>query len=135
MIDMNIHYFRKKANMTQQQLAKKLNVTRQTVAKWENGDATPNINECMGMAELWEISLDDLVKDFTESELKKVTPKGKRAFGFVTVGERGQIVIPKEARDVFSIKPGDKLFVLGDEEQGIAIITYDRFVLFSNSIL
>ncbi|MDU5083475.1 AbrB/MazE/SpoVT family DNA-binding domain-containing protein [uncultured Tissierella sp.] len=48
-------------------------------------------------------------------------PKGKHIFGTVKVGERGQIVIPKEARDLFDIKPGDILLVLGDEEQGIAI--------------
>lgn len=47
-------------------------------------------------------------------------PKGKYAWT-VKVGEKGQFVIPKEARDVFDIKPGDTLIVLGDEEQGIAI--------------
>ena len=38
-----------------------------------------------------------------------------------TVGEKGQIVIPKQARDVFGIKPGDTLLLLGDEVLGIAI--------------
>ena len=46
--------------------------------------------------------------------------KGKYAWT-VTVGEKGQIVIPKQARDVFSIKPGDTLILLGDEKRGIAI--------------
>ena len=40
----------------------------------------------------------------------------------VTVGEKGQIVIPSEARKIFDIKPGDRLLMLGDEEQGIAIV-------------
>lgn len=40
----------------------------------------------------------------------------------VKVGEKGQIVIPKKARDIFNIKPGDSLLLVGDEEQGIAII-------------
>lgn len=52
-------------------------------------------------------------------------PKGKHIFGTVKVGERGQIVIPKEARELFDIKPGDSLLVLGDEEQGIAIAKCD----------
>lgn len=52
-------------------------------------------------------------------------PKGKHIFGTVKVGERGQIVIPKEARDLFDIEPGDILLVLGDEEQGIAITKAD----------
>lgn len=47
-------------------------------------------------------------------------PKGKYAWQ-VTVGEKGQIVIPKQAREVFGIKPGDNLILLGDEEKGIAI--------------
>ena len=52
-------------------------------------------------------------------------PKGKHIFGTVKVGERGQIVIPKEAREIFYINPGDSLLVLGDEEQGIAIVKAD----------
>lgn len=48
--------------------------------------------------------------------------KGKHIFGTVKVGEKGQIVIPKEARDIFSIKTGDDLLVLGDEKKGIAIV-------------
>ena len=47
-------------------------------------------------------------------------PKGKYAWT-ATVGEKGQIVIPKQARDIFGIKPGDTLLLLGDEKQGIAI--------------
>ncbi len=49
-------------------------------------------------------------------------PKGKHAW-IVKIGEKGQFVIPKEARDLFSIKPGDSILVLGDEEKGIAIPT------------
>jgi len=48
------------------------------------------------------------------------TPKGKYAWT-ATVGEKGQIVIPKQAREIFGIKPGDTLLLLGDEERGIAI--------------
>ena len=51
--------------------------------------------------------------------------KGQHIFGTVKVGERGQIVIPKEAREIFDINAGDTLLVLGDEEQGIAIVKAD----------
>lgn len=61
-------------------------------------------------------------------------PKGKYAWT-ARVGERGQIVIPKEARDVFDIKPGDTLLLLGDEAQGIAIVKNDVFVRFAEDIL
>jgi len=47
--------------------------------------------------------------------------KGKHIFGTVKVGEKGQIVIPKEARDIFNINPGDDLLIVGDEKKGIAI--------------
>ena len=47
-------------------------------------------------------------------------PEGKFVWT-VKVGEKGQFVIPKEARDVFDIKPGDTLIVLGDVKKGIAI--------------
>ena len=47
-------------------------------------------------------------------------PKRKYAWT-ATVGEKGQIVIPKQARDIFGIKPGDTLLLLGDEQRGIAI--------------
>lgn len=46
--------------------------------------------------------------------------EGKFAWS-VTVGEKGQIVIPKQARDLFGIKPGDTIIVLGDIDRGIAI--------------
>ena len=47
-------------------------------------------------------------------------PEGKYAWT-ATVGEKGQIVIPKQAREIFGIKPGDTLLLLGDVQRGIAI--------------
>lgn len=52
-------------------------------------------------------------------------PNGHYVFGTVKVGERGQIIIPKEARDVFKIKAGETLIVLGDEKWGIAVTKAD----------
>ncbi len=52
-------------------------------------------------------------------------PKGHYIFGTVKVGERGQIIIPKEARETFQIKAGDILIVLGDEKWGIAVTKAD----------
>ena len=43
----------------------------------------------------------------------------------VKVGEKGQIIVPKEAREMFSISPGDTLMVLGDKEKGIALMKSD----------
>ena len=47
--------------------------------------------------------------------------KQQRVFGTAKVGDRGQIVIPKEARDLFGIKPGDTLLILGEAETGLIV--------------
>ena len=51
------------------------------------------------------------------------------------VGDKGQIVIPKEARDVFNINTGDNLILLGDINRGIAIAKYDDYMDFAEQIL
>ena len=59
---------------------------------------------------------------------------GKYVFGTVRVGERGQIVIPKRCREVFDIKPGDTLLILGDEERGIGIMKQARMMDFIKDV-
>lgn len=51
--------------------------------------------------------------------------KKDKYVGICKVGEKGQIVIPKEARDMFNIKPGDSIIVLCDKTQGIALVKSD----------
>ena len=53
--------------------------------------------------------------------MERFEPRNGKYAWSVTVGAKGQIVIPKEAREVFGIKPGDTLLLLGDVERGIAI--------------
>ena len=60
-------------------------------------------------------------------------PRGKYAWT-VTVGEKGQIVIPKQAREVFGIKPGDTLVVLGDTKRGLAIPPQSLFAAFAHAV-
>lgn len=123
MIAHNILKLRKAAGLTQEQVAERIGVARQTMAKWENGESAPDIGSCNRLAELFDVSLDDLVNyDGPETVAGPLPPKGKYVFGAVTVGERGQIVIPQKARKIFDIKPGDTLVVLGDIEQGIAMV-------------
>lgn len=61
-------------------------------------------------------------------------PEGKYAW-MAKVGEKGQIVIPKEAREVFNIKPGDTLILLGDKAKGIAIVKNDVFQRLTSELL
>ena len=51
--------------------------------------------------------------------------EGKYAW-MVKIGERGQFVIPKEARELFNLNPGDEILVLGDKEKGIAILPKEK---------
>ncbi len=135
MIGMNIRVLRKKQKWSQEQLAEKVNVSRQTVAKWENGEAVPDIYKCQILADLFQVSLDQLSRDMSEEEVNQLGPKGKQFFGVVKVGERGQIVIPKQARDMYQIHSGDKLIVLGeDATKGIAILKSEGFLEFADMI-
>ena len=59
----------------------------------------------------------------------------QRVFGTAKVGDRGQIVIPKEARDLFGIKPGDTLLILGDEEMGLIVSRPEVLNDLANKIL
>lgn len=61
--------------------------------------------------------------------------KGKYMFGICKVGDRGQIVIPKEARQVFGIEPGDNLILLGDKKKGLAIVKAEVFGAVCDEIL
>lgn len=64
--------------------------------------------------------------------MKKVNKE--KLLGMVKVGEKGQIVIPKDMRDMFNIKAGDTLLVLADINQGLAIVKPDEYINFANEI-
>ena len=131
MLSENIQTLRKNKKMSQEQVAEALGVSRQAVAKWESGEAQPDLNKCAALAKLFDVTLDDLV-NYDKEEFCGISigPKGKYMFGMVSVGEKGQIVIPAKARKVFDIKPGDKLIVLGDIEQGLAMVKADFIAAF-----
>lgn len=122
MINMNLTSLRKRNHMTQEEVAERIGVSRQAIAKWEKGESLPDMNSCAALADLFHVTIDDLVRYSEKEEGIPIPPKGKYFFGSVTVGERGQIVIPKKAREVFEIEPGDQLLLFGDEEKGIGII-------------
>ena len=129
MISENIVTLRKKYNFSQEEVAEKIGVTRQTIAKWENGESVPDVIHSNALAELFDITLDTLVNyENGKDGIDEVPPKGKYIFGTVTVGDKGQMVIPVKARRIFDIKPGDSLVVLGDEERGLALMGTDFFI-------
>nr|WP_316623391.1 helix-turn-helix domain-containing protein [uncultured Ruminococcus sp.] len=120
MISSNIRYLRNQEGLSQEAFAERFGVSRQSVAKWENGDSTPDIVKCREIADHYEISIDSLISlPLSEEQAELLKPnEGKYIFGVTKVGERGQIVIPKHAREIFDIKPGDRLMVMGDTNKG-----------------
>ena len=132
MINMNLKNLRNHHGYTQEDIAEHLQVSRQAVAKWEKGESMPDIENCMALAKLYNVTLDNLVNFEDEGTGLNVPPKGKHFFGAVTVGERGQIVIPKKARDVFHIKPGNTVIVVGDDERGLAVVPESYMNVFFN---
>ena len=83
---------------------------------------------------MFGVSLDDLVNYESSEYGLAVPPKGKHMFGMVKVGDKGQIVIPAKARKLFHIEPGVNLIVLGDEMQGLAIISEEQFLKMVNEM-
>ena len=131
----NLVQLRKILQMTQEDIADKVGDTRQSVAKWEAGESVPDLDKCKQLADIFGVSLDDLANyEPAENFGLDVPPKGKHLFGLVTVGDKGQIVIPAQARKMFDISSGDQLVVLGDEAQGIAIVKAEEFLSLANMI-
>lgn len=128
-IHKNLAYLRKLHGLSLEEVAEKIGVTRQAAAKWENGESIPDIINCDALADLYDVRLDDLLHFDGEKELVGIAPKGKYMFGTTKIGERGQVVIPKQARDTLNLKIGDTLVVLGEEEtSAIALMPSHLFM-------
>jgi AbrB family looped-hinge helix DNA binding protein len=118
----NIHGF------SQEAISEKIGISRQAYAKWESGATVPDVEKCALLAEVYGTTVDGLLKTEREDNLGMIppAPKGKNIWGSVAVNDRGQIVIPKGARDRFGLTGGQRLIVLSDE-QGIALIPDKTF--------
>lgn len=124
----NIVMLRNIHGYTQEQIAEKINISRQAYAKWEAGVTVPDIEKCKLLADVYDVTMDSLLNAQTKEEnsTSYLTPKGKNIWGSVTINERGQVVIPKEAREKFGLVAGTRLIVLSDES-GIALIAAEKF--------
>ena len=131
MLSSNIRFLRKKENLSQEEFAERFGVSRQSIAKWENGESLPDVRKCVELADYYDLSVDVLLRiPLEEHDFGKETTEGKYIFGMAKVGERGQVVIPKYAREVFDIHPGDRMMVMGDVAKGgwaLAKISFGSF--------
>lgn len=129
MLKENISMLRSVNGYSQEEVAEKIGVSRQAYAKWEKGETVPDVERCQKLGELYGVTIDSLVNYSDKIGTTTLTPapKGKHIFGTTKINDRGQVVIPKKARELFGINNGDSLVVLGDEAEGIALIKADIF--------
>ncbi len=121
----NLKLMRKHYGYTQEQIAEKLGVSRQTIAKWERGECLPDIENIIALSDIYGITVDSLVRDM--KAFNDNISDRKHVFGVTRVNDKGQITFPKKCREIFDIKPGDTLLLLGDEDKGIAIVKVSEF--------
>lgn len=126
MLKDNLVMLRKLKGYSQEQIAEKIGISRQAYAKWENGMTVPDIEKAALLAQVYGITLDSLTKSENVDGVGMLppAPKGKNIWGVAVLGDRGQIVIPKAARDHLGLKSGDRLIV-GSDEVGIALLPAD----------
>ncbi len=128
MLKENLTMLRRMHGFSQEEIAEKIGISRQAYAKWESGLTVPDIEKCSLLAQVYGTTLDGLVKTETVDGVGMIppAPKGKNIWGAVTVNDRGQIVIPKGARERYGLTGGKRLIVVGDEA-GIAMIPAEAF--------
>ena len=128
MLKDNLVMLRRLNGYPQEQLAEKIGISRQAYAKWESGATIPDVEKCGLLAEVYGTTIDSLIKTQTVEGVGVIppAPNGKYIWGLVTINDRGQLVIPKGARDKFGLTGGQRLIVVGDEV-GIALVPADVF--------
>ena len=128
MLKDNLAMLRNMNGFSQEEIAARIGISRQAYAKWESGATVPDVEKCRLLAELYGTTVDSLIRTETAEGIGEIppAPKGKNIWGSVTINDRGQLVIPKGARDKFGLTGGQRLIVLGDEE-GIALVPAEVF--------
>ncbi|MGN0650063.1 MAG: helix-turn-helix domain-containing protein [Oscillospiraceae bacterium] len=124
----NLKMYRKQNKFTQEQVAERLGVSRQAVAKWERGESLPDIENCIAMADMYEVSVDSLVRNLQNLPTSDDGEGKKHIFGVSRVTDKGQITLPKKCREVFDIQTGDSILFLGDTDKGIALIKLGKII-------
>ena len=129
MLKENLIILRNIHGYSQEEVAEKIGISRQAYAKWESGRTIPDIEKCKRLSDLYGVTIDSLVKETTVDGKNVIPPPpaGKNIWGSVIVNDRGQIVIPKAVRELFGLTGGQRLLVLSDEQEGIALVPAEIF--------
>lgn len=134
----NLAALRRANGFTLEEVAARVGTTRQAVGKWELGESLPDLPHTAALAELYGVTVDALISHDESALGYPVPPKGKHIFGIVTVGERGEIVLPERAREIFGLQRGSQLVVLGNEtagERGIALVESELMFSYAEKIM
>ena len=124
----NLNLMRQKSGYSLEALAEIISVSRQTIAKWELGDSYPDLMNCMKLASLYKVSLDELVnKPMREIQNSDFLSLDNKIGGVIDVSEEGTIRIPDTVLEMFDIHPGEKVLLLAAKKQGIALIKCSYF--------
>ena len=99
----NLIFLRNIKGLTQEQVAEVIGISRQSYSKWEQGETYPDIDKCDKLAKYYGVTIDSLVHQDNKVDDIKIASAtiGKHLWGTVTIGSKGQIVIPKAARETF----------------------------------
>ena len=129
MLKENLIMLRNTHGFSQEEIAEKIDISRQAYAKWESGATVPDIEKCKRLADIYGVTIDSLIKTETIDGKGSIlpAPKGRNIWGSVTINERGQLVIPKAARELFGLTGGQRLIVLSDDKEGIALVPAEMF--------
>ena len=128
MLRENLIMLRSINGFSQETVAEKIGVSRQAYAKWESGKTVPDVEKCSLLAEVYGVTIDSLIKtNKLEGKIVPPGPVGKNIWGTVTLNERGQIVIPKAAREHFGLSEGQRLVLLSADGEGFVLIPAEWF--------
>ena len=119
----NLKLLRASHGYTMEALAEIIDVSRQTIAKWESGESYPDLENCVKLSRLYKVLLDALVnKPLWEGDVDDFVGNETKLCGALKLSEEGAIVLPEKVRKIFDMEPGEKVLLLADKKQGIAIV-------------
>ena len=124
----NLKLLRYKNDYTLEALAEIISVSRQSVAKWEAGDSVPDIINCVKLASLYKITLDELVNRPLNDAVNGVfSEDGSRICGVLEISQENTLRIPDSVMELFQLQPGGKVLLLADRKQGMALVKCSQF--------
>ena len=124
----NLKILRYKNGYTLEAIAEIISVSRQSVSKWETGDSIPDIVNCVKLASLYKISLDELVSRPLKSVIdSNFLSEDGRICGVLEISDTNTIQIPDSVMDMFDMRCSNKILLLADQKKGIALVKCSQF--------